>query len=115
MYFVSSMKDNRLFEILDDKVLNEGNAKHLKEDAILAKRRLMVKGYEMPTMNEVVMELEGLRILETHPWVKGDSNPEETQCLIGQPQDAYEGDNISNIIGCDSIKDQVIVNFDCGW
>lgn len=52
MYFVSSMKDNRLFEILDEKVLKEGNTKLLKEVFILAKKRLMVKGYERPTIYE---------------------------------------------------------------
>ena len=114
MFFVSSMKDDRLFEILDDRVLNEGNTKHLKEVAILAKRCLMVKGEERPTMKEVVMELEGLRILETHPWVNNNSNPEETEYLIGQPQDAYKGDNSSNIIGYDSIRDQVMVDFNGG-
>ncbi|WKA07971.1 hypothetical protein VitviT2T_025738 [Vitis vinifera] len=114
MFFVSSMKDDRLFEILDDRVLNEGNTKHLKEVAILAKRCLMVKGEERPTMKEVAMELEGLRILETHPWVNNNSNPEETEYLIGQSQDAYKGDNSSNIIGYDSIRDQVMVDFNGG-
>ena len=114
MLFVSSMKDDRLFEILDGKVLNEGNAKHLKEVAILAKRCLMVKGEERPTMKEVVMELEGLRILEAHPWVNNNSNLEESERLINQPQNAYEGDNTSNMTGYDSIRDHVIVGFNGG-
>ena len=114
MLFVSSMKDDHLFEIFDGKVLNEGNAKHLKEVAILAKRCLMVRGEERPTMKEVVMELEGLRILEAHPWVNNNSNLEESERLINQPQDAYEGDNTSNMTGYDSIRDHVTVDFNGG-
>ena len=94
--------------------MNEGNAKHLKEVAILAKRCLMVRGEERPTMKEVVMELEGLRILEAHPWVNNNSNLEESERLINQPQDAYEGDNTSNMTGYDSIRDHVTVDFNGG-
>lgn len=114
MFFVSSMKDDRLFEILDARVLKEGNATHLKEVAILAKRCLMVKGEERPTMKEVAMELEGLRILETHPWVNNNLNPVESERLIDQPQNVYEGDNSNNMMGYDSIRDQVMVNFNGG-
>ncbi|KAF5939184.1 hypothetical protein HYC85_023443, partial [Camellia sinensis] len=66
MYFVSSMKENQLFEIVDEQVMNEANADQLKEVAILAKRCLRVKGDERPTMKEVEMEI--------HPWVDENKN-----------------------------------------
>ncbi|KAK7840738.1 wall-associated receptor kinase-like 9 [Quercus suber] len=43
MHFVSSMNESRLFEILDQQMLNEGNVEQLNEVAMLAKRCLKVK------------------------------------------------------------------------
>lgn len=67
-YFVSSMQQNRLFDILKTCVLNESNREQLTAVAELAKRCLKLRGEERPTM-KVVAELEGLRRLEWHPWV----------------------------------------------
>ncbi|CAL5386758.1 unnamed protein product [Camellia sinensis] len=72
-YFVSSMKDH-LFEIVDEQVMNEAKADQLKEVSVLAKRCLRVKGNERPTTKEVAMELEGLRMMEKHPWVDDNKN-----------------------------------------
>ncbi|THG01127.1 hypothetical protein TEA_025903 [Camellia sinensis var. sinensis] len=90
MYFVSSMKEDHLFEIVDEQVMNVANAYQLKEVAILAKRCLRVKGDERPTMKEVAMELEGLRMMEKHSWVNDIKDLEETQYLLGdQLSDVY--------------------------
>ncbi|KAL7263048.1 hypothetical protein ACSBR1_001259 [Camellia fascicularis] len=70
MYFVSSMKEDRLFEIVDEQVMNVANTDQLKEVAILANSCLRVKGGERPAMKEVAMVLEGLRMMEKHSWVK---------------------------------------------
>jgi serine/threonine protein kinase len=64
MHFVLSVKDNRLFEILDRRVVYEGNAEQLMEVAMLVKRCLRLKGEERPTMKEVAIELEGLKVVE---------------------------------------------------
>uniref|UniRef100_A0A2N9HKI4 Protein kinase domain-containing protein n=1 Tax=Fagus sylvatica TaxID=28930 RepID=A0A2N9HKI4_FAGSY len=61
MHFVLSMKENRLFEILDPRVVNGGNPEQLMEVAMLVKRCLRLKGEERPTMKEVAIELEGLK------------------------------------------------------
>ena len=38
-----------------------------------------MNGEERPTMKEVAKELEGMMVVEKHPWVKGeDFMPEET-------------------------------------
>ncbi|XP_061373984.1 wall-associated receptor kinase 1-like [Gastrolobium bilobum] len=66
MYFVSSMNDGRLLAIVDNKIKNEANILELEqvlEVANITKRCLSEKGKKRPTMKEVAMELEGLRIL----------------------------------------------------
>ncbi|KAK7819975.1 wall-associated receptor kinase 5, partial [Quercus suber] len=67
-YFLLSMKENRLFEVLGKHIAKEGNAEQLKEVAILAKKCLKLKGEDRPTMKEVATELEGLRKMEKHSW-----------------------------------------------
>ncbi|THG17039.1 hypothetical protein TEA_026109 [Camellia sinensis var. sinensis] len=78
-------------------VMNEAKADQLKKVSILAKRCLNVKGNEWPTMKEVAMELEGLRMMEKHPWVDDNKNL-ETQYLLGdQLSDTYgSGTRVSN-------------------
>uniref|UniRef100_A0A5B6Z4J8 Putative wall-associated receptor kinase 2-like n=1 Tax=Davidia involucrata TaxID=16924 RepID=A0A5B6Z4J8_DAVIN len=122
MYFVSSMKEELLFQILEDRLVNEGKFEQLKEVAKLARRCLRVKGEDRPTMKEVAMELEGLRVMEKHPWVNVDLYPQETELLITEtvPSDGYNnGVSIdyacSTTAGYDSmIRNQVIVPLDDG-
>nr|XP_048328239.1 wall-associated receptor kinase-like 3 [Ziziphus jujuba var. spinosa] len=60
-YFIMYMEENRLFEIIDDRILEEeGNEKFIMAIAILAKRCLNLKGKYRPTMKEVTMELEAV-------------------------------------------------------
>ncbi|XVE61194.1 hypothetical protein DITRI_Ditri06bG0020000 [Diplodiscus trichospermus] len=82
MYFVSMMKEDRLLEILDRRVINEKTIKQLKEVATLARRCVRVKGEERPTMKEVASELEGLRAMEKRPWGKADMYEEEAESLL---------------------------------
>jgi len=85
MYFLSSLKDNRLFEVLENCIGEGGNEEQINEVVELAKMCLRVKGDERPTMKEVAMELEGIRKTETHSWVSVQSNLEEAEhlaCLV---------------------------------
>ncbi|XP_052289039.1 wall-associated receptor kinase 2-like isoform X3 [Citrus sinensis] len=59
MHFLSSLEQNRLLEILDGRIVNDGNKKQLKEVARLTARCLSVRGKERPTMREVALELKG--------------------------------------------------------
>ncbi|OMO60626.1 hypothetical protein COLO4_33788 [Corchorus olitorius] len=88
-YFLSALKEDRLVQILEDCIEYEAkNSEQVKEVAKLAKRCLKMKGEERPTMKEVAMELEGLRIIVKHPWVNDDElNLEETKYLLGEPSD----------------------------
>ncbi|GFZ09864.1 hypothetical protein Acr_21g0004630 [Actinidia rufa] len=71
--------------------VNEAKAEQLRGVANLAKRCLELKGDERPTMKEIGIELEGLRMMEKHSWVTDNKNSEETQYLLGDISDAYGG------------------------
>ncbi|KAL3746967.1 hypothetical protein ACJRO7_015841 [Eucalyptus globulus] len=62
-YFIISMEENRLFDIVDAQVLKEGKKEEITSFANLAKRCLNLNGRSRPTMKEVAMELEGMRKL----------------------------------------------------
>ncbi|XP_058094358.1 putative wall-associated receptor kinase-like 16 [Magnolia sinica] len=106
MYFISSMKENRLFEILEARVVDEGGIQQLLAVAELAKRCLRVKGDERPEMKEIASELEGLRRFEQHPWVQ--QNVEETESLLGEASHYSAG----NTTGDDSLKSYAILELD---
>ncbi|RWR72776.1 putative wall-associated receptor kinase-like protein 16 [Cinnamomum micranthum f. kanehirae] len=82
-YFISSMNNNRLFDILEPRVIAEAVTEQLMAVAMLAKRCLNVKGDERPTMKEVALELEGFRRYQAHPWV-GENN-EELESFLSEP------------------------------
>ncbi|KAL1819131.1 hypothetical protein ACET3Z_014000 [Daucus carota] len=90
-YFITSLKENRLFQVLDRRVVREGTLDQLHNAAQLVKRCLNLNGEERPTMKEVTMEIESLRKLSKHPWTQGN---EDTEVLIGQTDfqhsDLYE-------------------------
>ncbi|XP_059629584.1 putative wall-associated receptor kinase-like 16 [Cornus florida] len=124
MYFVSSMKEDQLFQILDTRMVNEGTVGQLNEVAKLARKCLRIVGEERPTMKEVAMELEGIiRMMDRHPWIEVDLYPEETEQLLNQslPLDGYKdrvashnGCSTSKTTGYDSMRDQIIVPLDDG-
>ncbi|KAF7849695.1 hypothetical protein BT93_L0379 [Corymbia citriodora subsp. variegata] len=108
-YFLSSLKNDKLFQVIEKVIANEGNNEQVKEVANLAKRCLKIKGEERPTMKEVAMELEGLRAMANHPGVSGiDVNPEETICLLEEKTDVYMDSVVSTSTGyMDSMKNHV--------
>ncbi|XP_058209136.1 wall-associated receptor kinase 1-like [Rhododendron vialii] len=79
-YFIVSMKENRLSQILEPRVLREGTLEQLQAIAELVKRCLCLKSEERPAMKEVVMELERLRRYRNDPWVNQQSL-EESESL----------------------------------
>ncbi|XP_050286457.1 wall-associated receptor kinase-like 8 isoform X6 [Quercus robur] len=60
-YFIHSIKENRLFDILDTQVRKDGNKHEVMAIANLAKRCLHLNGKKRPTMTEIVMGLEGVQ------------------------------------------------------
>jgi hypothetical protein len=109
MYFLSSLKEDRLFEILESHIVEEGNKGQIKEVVELAAQCLKVIGDERPTMKEVAMKLEQIRKIETHLRVNAQSNLEEAKHLHNVASNAYEcGGSSSTTIGYDSMNDHVM-------
>ncbi|KAL4378703.1 hypothetical protein GQ457_02G043330 [Hibiscus cannabinus] len=63
-WFLLSMQENSLFDILDSRVLNDGPQKEIIAVAKLAKRCLHLDGKKRPTMKQVAMELELIKASE---------------------------------------------------
>ncbi|XP_055812682.1 wall-associated receptor kinase 2-like [Solanum dulcamara] len=98
-YFVSSMNNKSLFQILDRRVVREGGLEQLQKIAELIKRCLHLHGEDRPMMKEVAMELESLRKF-TSPWTNGHvheyQNEVELEDLYSIPIDSNTGiDNFS--------------------
>ncbi|KAM7478075.1 hypothetical protein LguiA_026288 [Lonicera macranthoides] len=61
-YFILAMDENRIFDILDSRIQNEGEKYKIMGVANLARRCLNLNGRQRPTMKEVAMELEAIRM-----------------------------------------------------
>nr|XP_004301029.2 PREDICTED: wall-associated receptor kinase-like 8 [Fragaria vesca subsp. vesca] len=61
-YFLESMDQTNLSDILDDQVVNDGSKEEIVAVANLAKRCLNLNGRRRPTMKEVAVELEGIQL-----------------------------------------------------
>ncbi|KAG6682472.1 hypothetical protein I3842_13G143800 [Carya illinoinensis] len=85
MYFVTTIKEDRLLQIIDDRILKEGNTEEIKEVANIAKKCLNVRGEDRPSMKQVTKELEGLRLSEKHSLKKVDPNTQQTKHLPNAP------------------------------
>ncbi|KAM4082147.1 hypothetical protein ACJW30_11G148400 [Castanea mollissima] len=60
-YFIHSLKENHLFDILDTQVKEDSNKDEIMAIANLAKRCLHWNGKKRPTMIEIMIELEGVQ------------------------------------------------------
>ncbi|KAK1411289.1 hypothetical protein QVD17_37836 [Tagetes erecta] len=90
-YFVSSIKGNRLFEIVEPRLLREATLDQLQSIGNLVKRCLSFIGDDRPTMKEVVVELEGLRKFRTHPWAQQEASSETKSLVLEVDQsDLYD-------------------------
>ena len=109
LYFLISLKDDRLFQVVEKYIMKNENTHQIEEVATVAKRCLRVRGEERPTMKEVTMELERIRKMRNNQWIEGDWNS-EMECLFSKPSGAYihhGGD--STTLAYDSLKDHVIL------
>ncbi|KAF7151085.1 hypothetical protein RHSIM_Rhsim02G0164700 [Rhododendron simsii] len=61
-YFLLKMKENRLYDILGARVVKEGGKEEILAFANIAKRCVYLNGSSRPTMKEVAMELDGIRM-----------------------------------------------------
>ncbi|KAM7478158.1 hypothetical protein LguiA_026371 [Lonicera macranthoides] len=61
-YFLQAMEENRIFDIIDERVRNESLKEEIIRVANLARRCLNLSGKKRPTMKEVEMELETIKM-----------------------------------------------------
>jgi serine/threonine protein kinase len=62
-YFIQSIEENNLFDIIDSQVLKEGKKEEIIAIVNLAKRCLNLNGKKQPTMREVTIELQAVQML----------------------------------------------------
>ncbi|XP_057442740.1 wall-associated receptor kinase 2-like [Lotus japonicus] len=82
MHFLYCLKEDCMFDVVQAGMMNEENKQEIKEVSILAAKCLRLKGEERPSMKEVAMELEGLRLMEKPPWTNREQHLEETRYLL---------------------------------
>ncbi|XP_031115889.1 putative wall-associated receptor kinase-like 16 [Ipomoea triloba] len=104
LHFLSSLKENRLFMILDDNIVCEGNNEELQEVALLAKRCLNVNGEDRPTMKEVAVELGGLMRTAKHPWINNNSETSMESHALLIPFEYDANFSITTTTEYDSLK-----------
>ncbi|KAK1293471.1 Wall-associated receptor kinase 5 [Acorus calamus] len=79
-HFILLFKENRLEDIVDDRVA-KGGKEQIQMVAEIAEACLRVRGEERPMMKEVAIELERLRQHnKKHPWIV--HHPKESPCLL---------------------------------
>ncbi|KAI3756401.1 hypothetical protein L1987_56221 [Smallanthus sonchifolius] len=85
-YFVNSVKGNRLYEIVEPRILREGTLTQIQAVGDLVKRCLNSNGHDRPTMKEVVVELDSLRKFTTHPWIQQQTCQETSSLVLEDEQ-----------------------------
>ncbi|KAH6765311.1 Wall-associated kinase family protein [Perilla frutescens var. frutescens] len=90
-HFLHSMEEHQLFDILDARVLEEDKREEIMGVAQLARRCLHLNGKRRPTMKEVAIELEGIRMVKLK---EEESINNQNKDLSGKECDAVEVDQL---------------------
>ncbi|KAK9059309.1 hypothetical protein SSX86_021928 [Deinandra increscens subsp. villosa] len=91
-YFVNSVTENRLYGIVEPRILREGTLEQIQAVGDLVKRCLNLQGRDRPTMKEVVVELDTLRKFTTQPWIQQQTfhDTRSSVVLEVEQSDLYE-------------------------
>jgi len=89
-HFVCSLEEDNLFDVVQIDDEDEENKHEIMQVAILAARCLKLRGEERPSMKEVAMELEGVMLMNKHPWTNSSHTFEERQYLLSEAQSICE-------------------------
>jgi len=116
LHFLCSLEEDHLFDVVQIGIVDEANKQEIMEVAVLAARCLKLRGEERPSMKEVAMELEGIRLMDKHPWVNTSRNLEETQYLLCEAQSSREHGVSSGQqnTGYDSLREFELIDFGNG-
>jgi serine/threonine protein kinase len=90
LLFLSAMKGNNLDDVLVSHVKGQESMELLSGLADLAKRCLDMCGDNRPSMKDVADELNRLRKLSVHPWIRVGVETEEESLLVGESTPVYE-------------------------
>jgi serine/threonine protein kinase len=105
-YFIQSVEENNLFDIIDSRVLNEGKKEEIIVVANLVKRCLDLNGKKRPTMKEVAMELEAIQMLQKAPNL--EQNYEELEYVQAKMHGPW--DVASSTISTSSVDAQPLLS-----
>ena len=94
-YFTMSMEANHLFDIVDAKVLEDGQREEIFIVACLALRCLSLSGRNRPTMKEVAVELEGMQKSERVVPSSAQQNYEEIEYVRTELYEPWDAASIS--------------------
>ncbi|XP_022989770.1 wall-associated receptor kinase 2-like [Cucurbita maxima] len=101
MYVLCAMKEDRLGEVVEKGMAREGEFEQIKDVGKVARKCLRISGEERPSMKEVVMELEGLRVMAEHEWV------DEENLVADGASNIFVVSGSTNVVD-DSMKVQVL-------
>ncbi|RDX70178.1 Wall-associated receptor kinase 2, partial [Mucuna pruriens] len=90
VFFVTSVEKGQLLSIIDKHIIHEANIEQLIEVANIAKHCLSVLGEDRPTMKEVEMKLEALRIMGKNRWENVNVSSDETEYLLSEDLYPYD-------------------------
>ncbi|CAN6202375.1 unnamed protein product [Urochloa humidicola] len=83
--FLSSMKEGRVMDVIDERIKSDSDFGLLEEVAELANQCLEMVGERRPAMRDVAEKLDRLNKVWQHPWVPAQHDPEEMESLLGEP------------------------------
>ncbi|KAG8643827.1 wall-associated receptor kinase-like 8 [Manihot esculenta] len=101
--FILSMEDDKLFDIIDTQIVNKCDREEIIAVANLAKRCLNLNGKLRPTMKEVSIELEGIRLSHKDRNVQHnvgneiEPNPSNTSSASSASSSKSQVSNISSL------------------
>ncbi|PIN19036.1 Serine/threonine protein kinase [Handroanthus impetiginosus] len=87
-FFLYTLRKDRLFEIIEGNIVCDETSEQIIEVSKLAKKCLNVRGDDRPTMKEVAMELDALRLGGRNSWAKVEDDREEIESRFGEGLDS---------------------------
>ncbi|PIN19049.1 Serine/threonine protein kinase [Handroanthus impetiginosus] len=87
-FFLYTLRKDHLFEIIEGNIVCDETREQIIEVCKLAKKCLNIRGDDRPTMKEVAMELDALRLGGRNSWAKDEDDQEEIESRFGKGLDS---------------------------
>ncbi|CAL8156132.1 unnamed protein product [Prunus armeniaca] len=95
-YFITSMQEDRLFNLVDAQVLEEGSETEIQVVANLARRCLNLNGRDRPTMREVTSELEAVQ-MSRKPSISAQKNSDGVDFVEDESVGHWDVESLSEV------------------